>query len=174
VKCLFLLIAVVDGDNGAFPFPCPDAPHNGFQANAVFVHRPEFPLPHVRKRASGARSMGSSVCRWHCSSSSTDKCWVMCNFLILPLYTRFWYNLQVFYHSYANPPLFSPLDVPFLPIFSGQSHLILHGTLLFDTKSTCGITIQNDMLCFQNITQIHFVRYFLHTAHLFAKLKIQP
>ncbi len=39
-----------------------------------------------------ARSMGSSVCRWRCSSSSTDKCWVMCNCLILPLYTRFWYE----------------------------------------------------------------------------------
>jgi len=24
---------------------------------------------------------------------------------------------------------------------AGQSHLILHGTLLFDTKSTCGITV---------------------------------
>jgi hypothetical protein len=25
--------------------------------------------------------------------------------------------------------------------WAGQSHLILHGTLLFDTKSTCGITV---------------------------------
>ncbi len=43
---------------------------------------------HVFCRVVSCRLTG----RWRCSNSSTDKCWVMCNCLIFPLYTRFWYD----------------------------------------------------------------------------------